>query len=252
MAAFESSLAKLARIDDAKLEQDSPWLDGTADVRYVVVYSAMEREQQAAAAAPPPEHESALILRIAQTAFGDLRGLLCGVPAEALDAVPREGQWTVRETLAHAIATERSYLDAVLYALERGDGDPVARPASRRPSPDAHDTGGDAVDIAQRFGQRRAETDAALAALDRVQLALPSVWSGFSIDVRFRLHRFASHLVEHTIQAETALDALGLRGSDAARAARRISALRGSHERTTTAETVADLDRQLAAAIERS
>ncbi len=250
MAAFEHSLAILARLNDATLEDESPWRGGAADVRYVVVYRALEREQDAAASPVAwPARESAVILAMAQTAFGDLRGLLCGMPPEALDAVPGEGQWTIRETLAHTVHSERSYLHAVRYALERREADPVERPAALRPAADPQDTAGDPVEIAERLARRRAETDLALAALDPPHLDLPSVWSGFEVDLRFRLHRFASHIVEHTIQAETALEAIGIRAGDAPRAARRISALRGGHERRTPAETLAHLDTQLAAAL---
>ena len=252
MASFESSLAKLAGIEDAALERDAPWRDGTADVRYVLVYRALEREQEAVivAAGGQPQQESALIIGLAQAAFGDLRGLLCGVPIEALDRPPRQGEWTVRETIDHAIETERSYLDAVAYALERRDGDPVGRPAARRPPPhDPADTAGDPVDIAQRFARRRAETDRRLMALEPRQLALPTVWSGFTVDVRFRLHRFASHIVEHTIQTETALEGLGIRSGDAGRAARRISGLRGLHERSSSPEVLGRLDEELAIAL---
>ncbi len=42
------------------------------------------------------------------------------------------------------------------------------------------------------------------------------------MDLRFRLHRFATHLREHTIQIEKALDDLWLRPGDAPRAIRRL------------------------------
>ncbi len=42
------------------------------------------------------------------------------------------------------------------------------------------------------------------------------------VDLRFRLHRFATHLREHTIQIEKALDDLCLRPGDAPRAIRRL------------------------------
>jgi hypothetical protein len=65
--------------------------------------------------------------------------------------------------------------------------------------------------------------------------------------VRFWLHRFASHIVEHTIQCEKALEEAGWRPGDAPRAVRRISAARAMHERLSDAATLAALDADHAA-----
>jgi len=53
----------------------------------------------------------------------------------------------------------------------------------------------------------------------------------FSVDVRFRLHRFGAHLVEHTQQVEKTLRQLGQVETDAQAYVRQISILRSRHER---------------------
>jgi len=58
-------------------------------------------------------------------------------------------------------------------------------------------------------------------------MARPTVWAGHDVDVRFRLHRFAPHVVEHTIQCEKTLSALGWAPAEGRRIVREISALLG-------------------------
>jgi len=119
-------------------------------------------------------------------------------------------------------------------------------PAERRPQPDPADTAGDVLGIVGRFAGHRAETDRALAQIDPATLARPTVWDGVEVDVRFRLHRFASHIAEHAYQCEKAIRALDAYGGDARTICRRIGALRGLHERRSDAATRRELDAALA------
>lgn len=189
--------------------------------------------------------EPARILSLAQSAFGDLRGLLAGLDNALLDQAPAEGEWSLRETLAHAIGVERSYRANTEYSLARGASDPVLMPAERRPAPDPADTEGGVLDILSRFATRRAETDAALAGVADADLARPSMWGGHEVDVRHRLHRFASHIAEHTIQCTKAVVALDATGGDARAICRRIGATRGLHERRTDPARLRALDAAL-------
>jgi DinB superfamily len=184
---------------------------------------------------------------LAQSAFGDLRGLLAGLDSAALDQVPAPGEWSVRETIAHAIGVERSYRASTEYALCRSASDPVRMPDERRPKPDPADTAGAASDVVARFAGHRAQTDATFAGLDDpTLLARPTVWSGVEVDVRHRLHRFASHIAEHAYQCEKAIRALDAYGGDARTICRRTGAMRGLHERRSDAQTLGTLDAALA------
>jgi hypothetical protein len=140
---------------------------------------------------------------------------------------------------------ERTYRASTDYAVHRSAAEPVVMPADRRPGPDPADTSGGAFEIVARFARHRADTDAALAALDAGALARPTVWSGFAVDVRHRLHRFASHLAEHTGQCEKAIRSLDAFGGDARAITMRIGAMRGLHERRTDPATLRALDAAL-------
>jgi hypothetical protein len=246
---FDRALARLARVT----EYDAAWQwlpTAKADARYAL-YRALEEEQEAAATAPQAKTEPARILELAQIAFGRLRGLLAGVDDAILDRAPAEAEWPLRRTLEHAIGVERSYRANAEHALVRGENDPLSLPPDRRPQLDPADTAGGVLDIVAAFARRRAETDAALSDLSETQLRRPSQWGAYNdpavIDVRFRLHRFASHIAEHTVQCETTIAALGVTLTDARAIVRAIGAMRGSHERRSSAETLAALDASLVA-----
>ncbi|MDP9246325.1 MAG: DinB family protein [Chloroflexota bacterium] len=195
--------------------------------------------------APRPPTEAPWILSLAQSALGELRGLLAGLDDALLDRAPAEGEWSLRETLAHAIGVERSYRANTSYSVTRVGADPVLMPTERRPAPDPGDTAGGVLDILGRFAARRAETDAAFATLDEAALARPTVWGGYDVDVRHRLHRFASHITEHAYQCEKAIRALDAYGGDARAICRRIGAMRGLHERRSDPVTLRALDAAL-------
>ncbi len=254
IAAFIRTLARLAALADEELTAHvSVGVIGTTakpppgvsriDARYALLFSTLEVEQAAVARARTTYRgtEAQRILGLAQVAYGDLRGLLAGVSAEALDRVPREGEWSAREALKHATLVERSYRANTAHALRRGADEPLTVPAELRPTPDPADTAGDGSDIAERLGVRRAETDAELAAISDEQLTRASQWGDLDVDVRFRLHRFASHVVEHTVQCERALETAGT-VNDARRVVRRISVMRAMHERITPLDELARLD----------
>ncbi|HVR88353.1 MAG TPA: DinB family protein [Candidatus Limnocylindria bacterium] len=238
---FDRALARLARLTDEDLDAPWPFAGEQADRRYAL-YHALESEQRAVVTAPPTTTESAAILALAQAAFGDLRGLLAGLDDVLLDRAPAAGEWTVRETLAHAIGTERSYRANTAHALTRSAGEPLQLPAERRPAADPRDTAGGVLEILAAFAIRRAETDIAFAGLSEPELDRPSLWGGFEVDVRHRLHRFASHIAEHTIQCAKIVAALGAAGGDARAICRRIGVSRGLHERRSDAARLSALD----------
>jgi uncharacterized damage-inducible protein DinB len=224
-------------------------------VRNAFFFLLME-EQSALVVAATPTNEADRILALAQRAFGDLRGLLLAVPDALLDREPAAREWSVRRTLEHVIGTERSYRANTQHALYRQAADPLTLPAERRPKPDPGDTAGDAEAIVAAFAQRRSETDGALAGTDASELAKPSQWSAtdmpFDVDVRFRLHRFGAHLVEHTQQVEKTLVLLGQDQTDAQAYVRQISIIRARHERRSAEAVRKRLDDALTAVADAS
>ncbi len=230
MTDFDAALARFAALDEDVLSRPWQWRGGTLDARYAL-YRALEEAQEACVvAAAEPHPESRRILALAQRASGDLRGLLIGLPTDLLDREPRPGEWPVREVLRHMLSVERRYAVQTRYAVERGNAEPVRIPEDRLPTTPAGEVGGDVGAVLARLGQARAETNRRLGDLAPPALTRPAVWVKVEIDVRFRLHRFAAHVVEHTIQCEKTLAALGWRPTEGRRIVRQVTATLGEVE----------------------
>lgn len=241
--AFLDLLERLAAIRDQDMGRPWRWPDregGELEIRYVH-WRIYETESRALVDAPPPGAEAAVIMDRVQAEFGDLRGLLAGQPDHVFDAAPAAGEWSVRETLAHTLLVDRRYLLQTRHAIERRDGEPVYIQLSTELEPD--ERAGGARDWIERLATARADFDAFGRALSPDVLTRPTRWGGYEVDVRFRLHRAAAHIAEHTTQVERALQALGPRPSEARHVVRRISAVRGAHERRTPIAQLAELDR---------
>jgi hypothetical protein len=223
-------LAAVAALDEAALARAWPWRGRPLDVRNALFFALQDAHEALAGVAAGSHPESRRILALAQGALGDLRGLLVGLPADLLDRAPAPDQWPVRETLRHVLLVERRYAVQTRYAIDRAATDPVRIADDRLPGPAQIDAAGDVPAILARLAEARAETNRSLAAVPAEAMTRPTVWGGHEVDVRFRLHRFAVHLVEHTIQCEKALSDLGWRPTEGRRIVRRLCAALGELE----------------------
>ena len=227
MSDFDATLRGFAALDEEALARPWSWRGKPMDVRFAL-YRTLEDAQEAharASAAPCPE--SRRIMALAQRAFGDLRGLLAGLPADLLDRAPRAGEWPLRETLRHMLLVERRYAVQTRYAVDRKESEPVRIPDDRQPTATPADVEGEIDAILARLGAARADTNHWLGDVGSAAMPRPTIWAGYEVDVRFRLHRFAPHIVEHTIQCEKTLSALGWRATEGRRIVRHVAAAVG-------------------------
>lgn len=246
MMAFDAVLTGFAALDEAALARPWPWQGRPLDVRYAL-YRALEEAQEASVhAAARPHSESRRILALAQRAFGDLRGLLVGLPSDLLTTAPGPGEWSVREIIAHMLLVEQRYALHTLYAVQRSDAEPVRLPDARLPPLTPTDDGGTIDSMLTRLGAERAETNRRLGDVPAAAMTRPTIWSGCDVDVRFRLHRFASHVAEHTVQCEKTLAALGWRPPEGRRIVRHITAALGEVEGLGTETEARAIEARLA------
>ena len=260
-AAFVAAMARLAALPDSRCSEPWVWPGHSGWPLQVrdALYRSLEEELEAVAAQASPVAESSRLLAVGQRAWGELRGLLVGVADSALDeavgqratgagnaegaaaaaGAPEAGGWTLRQVLSHVLLTERRYREHVEYALRRTDSDPVrVEPAA---SLSGSEQEGGIRDWIERLAAER-QVGAPLGQAGAEQLLRPTVWAGYDVNVRFRLLRFAGHLVEHTVHAEKLLGARESRIGEAHIVVRRISAARGAHELFTGADELARLD----------
>jgi len=227
---LESVFTAWTALDEAALARPWTFRAGTLDVRNALYWMLVEAQHAVTRATAAAHPESRRILALAQRAFGDLRGLLAGLPDDLLDKAPAPGQWSVREVLAHVVSVEQRYAIQTAYAVERTDADPVRIAADRLPPLSPGAVAGDVGTLLGHLAAERAATDRRLGALAPAAMTRPTAWVHFDVDVRFRLHRFAAHIAEHTIQCDKTLAALGWRQTEARRIVRQIWALVGELE----------------------
>src|SRR5215470_10274294 len=85
MTMLDAALAGFAELDEAALNHPWTWRDGKMDVRHALYRTLEDAQEMLVPAAAGPHPESRRILALADRAFGDLRGLLAGLPAAMLD-----------------------------------------------------------------------------------------------------------------------------------------------------------------------
>jgi len=234
-AALESAAnAYLSIPDDGLLKV---WLfrgvDPEDGVRYgiyrgVETIETADAELEAALAGAPARSPGAIRSAPATIARWSLQGRLAALAAlgdSMLDRVPRDGEWSLRRTLAHTIGGQRGYGLFTRWWLTQPLG--ASRPTHVTPEaeaeldaampPEESEATGSIADIRARLDAVLDEWARRVADLDEAALAAPAVWSGVPVDVDFRIGRWSSHIREHTIQVDKTLDWLGYQPSEPAR-----------------------------------
>jgi hypothetical protein len=233
-------LGAVARLDDEALAGD------TRSSRRNVLYGVLRREQAIAASGEiSARSEVSRILDFAQAAFGDVVGVLVGRDDGLLDTA-RDGEWSLRDVLRHAMAVELRYAAQVEYSATRSENEPVQippdlLPCDRLSPPERAFTvsrSGGVLELLQLLGNARAGTDARLAKVPDSALTHPSMWGTQLLDVRLRLHQIAVHLTETAIQIEKIVGS----GGELRAIIRRCCIARGLHERWSRADQRAELD----------
>jgi DinB superfamily len=253
MPSFAETMAAMAVFSDEDMGRPWKWRGEGSDLGVRDGYHrTLEAElaQLAGVESGTPATESILAMAEAQRALGRALGLLAGQPEELLDFEPAPDSWPLRQVVRHMLETELSFFANARWSLSRTDDQPVAMPPELRPKDDDAPGEGTISDVAARLVAARAATDAFLGELSPSELEKPSIWAGHLVDVRFRLHRFASHLTEHTIHAEKVLRSAGRDPGEARQMVRAIWAARGAHEHRSPPATLARLDQEHAATLE--
>ena len=235
---IERALGDLLAVPDAALDGPWTWPDhGEADGRYAFFRILEDLEATAAAidaaggGRPPAE----AIVAPATVARWDLCGVLAPLTGAELDADPGRGEWTIRQTVAHIIASQHSYGMYTAWWREQG-----LRPGTALPDP-PDDLGDPAFDesiaadgtpeeIRARFHRALDEAAARLRDLTPDDLALAARWSGMPVTVGFRQGRWSSHIAEHTVQVDKTLAWLGREPSEVERLVRRVAVAWGRLE----------------------
>jgi hypothetical protein len=175
---------------------------------------------QARIASGSPLTEVQQILAQYHSAYNDLQAVLLGVDSNLEEKPPAEGEWPLRRILAHIVGADLGFYVVIRFSLERyrqgldqlveiedetwlgmaGMSDSeidkmIAGPMS-------------GLQFFHRDLHQRALSD--FAGVESTELNIPSkYWEDEPLALRFRMHRFESHMRQHTIQVEKTLYQLG-------------------------------------------
>ncbi len=211
-------------IPDRDLEAPWNWGDYDEGIRFAFFrtyeqlreLAARLASQRARTGAAPSEAQQ--ILAQFNAAYWDLQGALIGVNNDLAQTVPAPGEWTVFEAIGHIIEADLGFLAVTQHGLAQvrtGKEQPEEMTEtefkafkSRQPLQPVLDQKSlvSLMDFYQRQKQRvlDAFSDVTNAELD----ARIWYWENEPMSLRFRLHRFDSHLRQHTIQVQKTLVAL--------------------------------------------
>ena len=176
----------------------------------------------------PPESQAERILGQYHLAYRDLTGALAGLRDDDLDRVPAEGEWPVREVLKHMLGAEYGFLGVVQYALAPDRPKGLEEAEERWDSwRDEHGyrapktLEGGIADVRNALFEIHRRILRELGPLPDEALEEPAMFWDGEKPIRFRLHRFEAHMVQHTVQVEKSLEWIG-RGPTEARRLIRI------------------------------
>lgn len=235
----------LATISDDALVQDWPapslpgafwhgYHDSSREVAFRVYHqlrdlaTEIETSRTAATAAQR-------ILAQHQRAYRDLTGALAGVAEAEFDLAPADNEWPLRTVMYHIALTERGFHALIHWAVDRrraGDLASIEMPDDHRDAvSDPIIESGTLAEVLQRYNALHSRVLSDFVELASTDLEAPNVWwEGYEVPVRFRLHRFDTHLREHTIQVDKTLAGIGHHPSEPERLARLIHRALGEVE----------------------
>lgn len=184
------------------------------------------------------------ILNQYHTAYRDLGAALLGVHAGEGNREPGEGEWSLRQIVSHIVEAEMGFFVVVKYALDRhrsADGRPAQIPEEEWETIIGMDEAsiekildGPLAGIRSYYESLHERVLLEFAGISEGELIVPSMyWEGYEMSLRFRLHRFDSHLRQHIVQVDKTLEGTGHSPNESRRLLRLIYSALGETEGVT-------------------
>jgi len=213
------TIRRFGAVESERLAEPREWRGAQASLRHLLAYLTEGSESRRIQILGmgrllnrPRLTDAQHALGIACEARGRLIGTLLGVPDELFDRPPAAQEWSLRQVLGHVIAVDERYRIAAEHAASRalhgGEG-PIRPPEDSLPPPTGEATSGGApAELLERAQTVHDSVVRSLAQIPDNLLEAPTNWGAWDVDLRFRLHRFAAHDREHSIQIRKTLQAL--------------------------------------------
>jgi len=238
--AVENFARLMLPLTEKDLEREWKWKDHDEEgIRFACFVTLQELRHLAMTLAtlhasrnPTPAHH---ILSQYHAAYLDLQAAILGLSDEDAEKIPSEGEWQVRKVYAHILGAEINFTITVRYALEKH------RAGTWTPETISDEDENRLAGMSEEKYQTllNGPLDGMLAyhrnlhstildefsKITNEELELPSTfWEETRFPIQHRLHRYEAHFVQHTIQIDKTLMAIGQAPSESKRLIRKIYA----------------------------
>jgi hypothetical protein len=221
--AVENFAALMLPLSEKDLEREWIWKDHDEEgIRFSLFVTLQELRDLAVRLArlhpkpTPAQH----ILRQYHAAYMDLQAAVLGLSDEDAERAPAKEEWPVKRAYAHILGTDINFSIVVRYALE---GHRAGRWSPEKYSDQDADRLAGIKDeeymalingplsgiVTYHRGQHHDIVNE-FRGITEQELGLPSTfWEETRFPIRHRLHRYEAHFVQHTIQIDKTLIAIG-------------------------------------------
>ncbi len=234
--AVESFATYMAPKSEAELNSPWAWMDYDGDGVRFSIFRVYETLRTAAGKIRAARHQSTrpasraqMVLGQYHAAFRDLNAVLLNVGEPDIDRAPAPGEWAVRRVLGHMLSADMHFLTAIVfgrrgYVEKLSDEEFLKYYTIDEPEAERRFQGeGSFREIIEYHAKIHQGIMDELSDLSEEELEQPSsFWESTRLAIEFRLHRFDSHLIQHTVQVEKTLAAIGLESNEAKRLLRRV------------------------------
>jgi len=222
--AVENLALMLLPLSEKDLERTWVWKDHDEEgIRFAVFVTIQELHQLAVklAAGREPLTQAQRILGQYHAQYMDLQAALLGLSSQDSDRAPAEGEWSARRAYAHLLGTEVNFSLVVRYALEMHRAgawtlEKISEQDEIRISGMTEEqfnalTYGPLQGMLEYHRGFHPQLLSDFSLIKDEELESPSTyWEQTHFPIRHRLHRFTAHLVQHTVQIDKTLAAIGL------------------------------------------
>jgi len=237
-SAVENFSRLILPLTEKDLEREWIWKDHDEEgIRFACFVTLQELRHLAVTLSTLHSHPTPAqhILSQYHAAYLDLQTTVLGLSDEDAEKIPSEGEWQVRKVYSHILGAEFGFTATVRYALElhRANKWTTDRiPESEYPrlyvlSEDEYSKLMDSplsnmLAYHKGFHQRILEE---FRDITDSELDLPATfWEETRFPIQHRLHRYEAHFVQHTIQIDKTLVAIGKAPTESQRLIRKIYA----------------------------
>jgi hypothetical protein len=224
-------------LEEKGLEHPWHWKGYDEGVRFAFFVTIQELRQLAVILTanrqvPTQAHR---ILAQYHTQYMDLQGVVFGLSANDAETPPAENEWPVKEAYAHILGAEFGFRAIICYALEghragTWTSDPPAESEYPRLYGIPENEYGALMKgpFEEMLAFHRKLHPSILdefSSITDAELNLPSTfWEETRFPIRYRLHRFEAHILQHTIQIDKTLAMIGKSPTESKRLVRYLFA----------------------------